>query len=420
MGQITMSIKESNQLSVLQQLKKGTISQVRAAHELGITTRQIRNKLQRFLQEGTRAIVHRLRGRPSNNQTDPSLKKEMLQLIKSNYSDFGPTLAAEQLRDCHGIAIHAETLRRFMIKSGLWHAKKQRPRHRKWRERKARLGDMVQFDGSPHNWLEDRGPRCTLLLFIDDATSRILWGIFCDGESYKNVMQVSKEYFTRYGLPLAIYTDKGGVFKVNINNEEDERITQFERALAEIRIEHIHARSPQAKGRVERCFETLQDRLIKGLRLADINTIQEANHYLQEIYIPKHNTLFAVNAKETGDSHRPVTINLDDVLCIKLKRFLHADFTVRYCNNLFQLENKQKVVLRPKDFINVRDHLNGTIEFELRGTKLNFTTIDRPSEKPKKICSKYKNKINRPASNHPWRKMGTFSSESIKNGGYFR
>jgi transposase InsO family protein len=420
MGQITMSIKESNQVSILENLKRGTITQVQAAEQMGITDRQIRNKLRRFLSGGISAIVHRLRGKPSNNRTDPALQKRTLALVKNNYKDFGPTLAAEMLQEQHGIVIHAETLRNLMIKGGLWHVKAKRPYHRQWRERRAQFGHMVQLDGSPHKWLEERGPAATLLLFIDDATSKILWASFVSGESYENIMSVTKEYFIRHGLPLELYTDRGRVFKVNIHNEENDRITQFGRALKELNIRHIHARSPQAKGRVERCFRTLQNRLIKKLRIAGINTLAEANRYLQEIYLPEHNAKFAVTARQEGDSHRTCTANLDNILCLKSMRVLNADFTLRYRSKLLQIHKNQKVVVRPKESIMVYDYFKDNIQLNVRGTWLEFHSIDQRPAKEPKIVERKEYVYHRVPANHPMRRFDYRSPKTIQNGGYFR
>lgn len=419
MGQITMSIKECNQIGVLQQLKKGKIMLKQAARELGLSDRQIRNKLKRFLQGGELAIVHRLRGRPSNNQTEPTFKKQVLELIESKYRDFGPTFAAEQLQQNHDITINDETLRNLMIGASLWQVKKQRVRHRKWRERRAQFGQMAQFDGSLHLWLENRGPACTLLLYIDDATGTILAAAFVYGESTKNAMAVSKDYFTRYGLPEDIYTDRGGVYKVNINNPNDERITQFQRALTELNINLIHAHSPQAKGRIERCFKTLQDRLVKELRLANICSLDEANRYLQEIYIPRHNAQFAVVPRQAEDAHRRTKANFDDTLCIKTERVLNQDFTLQYRNRFFQLHAEQRAVIRPTESITIQENVDGKIKLSIRGIWLNFDEIKERPAKPQKISS-VNNKIWRPSPNHPWKKWVQNSPIFSPNGGYFR
>lgn len=418
MGYITMSIKESQQLGILQRLKNGEIMQKQAARELGLGPRQVRNKLKRFLINGAAAIVHRLRNRPSNNQFDFVIKKQVLELIAERYPDFGPTFAAEQLQRQHAISINAETLRNFMVKAGLWRVKKQGIKHRKWRERKAQFGQLVLFDGSPHLWLEDRGPYCTLLLYIDDATSCILAAAFAHGESTKNAMTISKEYFEHYGLPEGIYTDRGSVFKVSINNPDDDKITQFHRALTELNIKLIRARSPQAKGRVERCFQTLQDRLVKELRLANICSIKEANRYLKEIYIPNHNTKFGVSARQKGDTHCKEPANLSDILCIKTTRNLNQDFTVKYRNRLFQLLSAQQAVIRPKESITIQENLDGKIKLSIRGIWLNFDEIKQRPTKPK-IC-KANDKIMRPAAKHPWRDSYKNIAVVSPNGGYFR
>jgi DNA-binding Lrp family transcriptional regulator len=404
MGKLTMSIKESNQLGILERLKKGEITQLAAAKQLGITDRQVRNKLKRFTREGAKGIVHKLRGKPSNNGFDPALKEQILKLIRDHYSDFGPTLATEYLLDRHGIKITRETLRSFMVKGGIWQVRKQRIHHHKWRERRACFGQLVLFDGSEHAWLEDRSPVSTLLLYIDDATSNILWGAFTNGESTRNVMLVSQEYFVRYGLPEEVYTDRGCVYKVNVHNPDNEQVTQFGRALAELNINLIHALSPQAKGRIERCFKTLQDRLIKELRFANISTLEEANHYLQNVYIPRHNTKFAVRARQENNAHRPIPDHLNDILCTKSVRILQNDFTMSYCNRIFQLHDQQQAFLKPKESITVLEHLDGTIKLSVRKISLNFDEISHKKILIKKPVNTDKRVNNRANASHPWRK----------------
>jgi len=401
MEYITMSKKEYNSISIFEKLKNGEILQKSAAKQLGLTSRQVRNKYKRYISEGPKGLVHLTRGKASKRRLEEDLVNKIVELITSNYSDFGPTFAAEILEKNHGIKANKETLRKIMITGGIWKPKKRKRKQRVRRERRECFGELVQFDGSIHDWLENRGPNCTLLLYIDDATSTILWAKFCSGESTKNVMEVSKEYFERYGRPVSVYTDHGSVYKVNVGNKDGDKLTQFGRALKELDIELIHANSPEAKGRVERCFGTLQDRLIKELRLEGINNIADANRYLQTIFIPKHNKKRSVPPKCKDNLHKDIKgFNLDYSLCIREKRTLANDYTIQYKTRIFQLALQQKAVIRPKEIITVREHLNGQISLWIRGHNLNFYEI----EKRVKTIKKAQHKYNKPAKNHPWKR----------------
>jgi len=401
MGNITMSRKEYNSISIFEKLKNGEILQKSAAKQLGITPRQVRNKYKRYILDGPKGLVHSTRGKPSKKRLKADLVSEIIELIASNYSDFGPTFAAEVLETNHSIKISKETLRKTMILAGIWKPKARKKKQRVRRERRDCVGELVQFDGSVHDWLEKRGPRCTLLLYIDDATSMILWAKFCSGENTKDVMEVSREYFESYGRPVSIYTDHGSVYKVNVGNEDGDKLTQFGRALKELDIELIYANSPEAKGRVERCFGTLQDRLVKELRMEGIDNIAEANRYLQKVFIPKHNKKRSVSPKCRDNLHRSIKgFSLNYSLCIREKRTLGNDYTIQYKRHIFQLTSQQKAVIRPKEIITVMEHLNGRVSLWIRGYSLNFYEIEERVKNIKKAQHKY----NKPAEDHPWKR----------------
>jgi transposase len=405
---------------VLQRLNDHEITQKQAGLMLGLSDRQIRNILARYRQNGTKGIIHKLRNRPSNNQADPEVVHRILTLAQEELlSGYGPTELAEEFQQRFGIKVPNETIRRVLSKAGLWTVKKRKIRHRKWRERKESFGQMIQFDGSEHNWFEKRAPRCTLLLFIDDATSFITWASFAS-ESIHGVMTTAHNYFLHYGIPCSLYTDRGSVYKVKLNNEENERITQFERALKQLDIEIIHARSPQAKGRVERCFGTLQRRLLHQLRANNISSIDEANDYLLNHYIPWHNTRYANDLKQVSNVHRPLQADLNDVLCIKHTRILQNDFTISYHKRILQITDDQQAVIRPKESITVCEHLDGQITLVVRGFKLNFYEIQtqlkpQPKTDERKVAQIYR----KPAMDHPWRIYKNRHIEN-QNGGYFR
>jgi hypothetical protein len=392
----------------MRDLSEGKIKQKAAASQLGLSVRQVKRKLKDYRRAGPTSLAHGLRGKPSNNQLEPGLRDRALGVVSERYPDFGPTLAAEKLAELHDIHINPETLRAAMTEVGLW-----RPKHRPvnvhvWRERKDFVGELVQGDGSPHAWFEDRAPKCTLLAFIDDATSRILWLEFALSESTDSLMQATWQYLETHGRPVALYFDRGGVYKVNLGNPDDERITQYARALDELDIRLIHARSPQAKGRVERLFHTLQNRLVKELRLADISTISEANRFVRDVYIPRHNAKFAVEPKQPTDLHRsPKGYDLNHILCLKNPRLLTSDFTLRYRSRWLQLDAKQPTRISPKDHLMVYEHLNKELSVWIRSTKLNFQIIPKPAAKStlNMATRPPKSKGHTPPTDHPWRKF---------------
>src|SRR3990167_10273938 len=316
--------KLMEQAKVLDLIISMDMSQEDGARILKISSRQVRNKLKAYRKEGIKSLVHKNRGKASNKKWDRGKEKLAIELLKGDWFGFGPTFAAEKLFESHGINISREALRKSMIKYGLWIVKGRKVKHRIRRPRKSCFGIMIQLDGSPHDWFEGRAPKCTLLVFIDDATSQILWLEFADGESNIAVMQATKNYVQKHGLPQSVYVDHGGVFHVNLNNPEGEKKTQWERAMSELGIEVIHAHSPQAKGRVERANGTMQDRLSKEMRLAGIDSIEMANKFIQKSgFIERHNQKYAVKAIQSGDSHRSIlNYNLDQIFCFKHQKFL--------------------------------------------------------------------------------------------------
>lgn len=407
-GNITMSRKEINSLPIFERLRKSEITQRVAALQLQLTERQVRNKLNRYLKFGAEGLAHRSRGRPSNKRIPNEKRNKIVQLIKDHYHDFGPTFAAEQLLKRNKVHINRETLRQIMISEGLWKSKKEKQKHRAWRARKEHYGEMYQLDGSPHQWIENRGggPWWTLLSFVDDATSKIMWAEFTNGESTMNTMRATNSCIEKNGQPVSMYTDKGGVFKVNNHNPDNDKLTQYGRALKELGIKLIHANSPQAKGRVERSYKTLQDRLVKEMRLERISTMKEANKYLQEVFISDYNKRFSVSAKSDIDAHRNAKkTDLHNALCTKETRTIKNDFTIQYYNRIFQLTSDQKAVLCPKEKLVVAEHFTGEITLWIRRFKLNYVEIFKRSEPIKPVKELNVNYISqKPSANHPWRR----------------
>ena len=307
MNHITMNKKEREQLVVFEKMKNNTITQTEASSQLGISTRWIRKKFKRYLENEAAGIIHKNRDRPSNKRWNENEKAVLIDLLQSDWHDFGPSFAAQKLKELKNINVSKETVRQTMIKGNLWQPKREKIKHRKRRERRAMIGGMTQFDGSKHKWFEERGEWSTLLVHIDDATSTILWLEFATSESLASVMAATKNYMKKHGRPLALYVDFGSSFSVNLNNLERDKKTQWERCIEELSVVIHHAHSPQAKGRVERANKTLQDRLVKELRLAKISTVDDANKFLLETdFIAKHNQFFAVPPAQNGDAHRSI------------------------------------------------------------------------------------------------------------------
>lgn len=390
MGNITMSKNETKQLAVFERLINGDITQVEAARQLGLTTRWVREKVKRYKMEGAAGVMHKSRGRPSKRRWDQDKEALALKLLQTDWHDFAPTFAAEKLEKFFGIKVSTETLRKSMIRAGFWTAKSKRLKHRRRRERRAMRGMLVQFDGSPHDWFEGRGPSCTLLVIIDDATSELLWLEFAPSESTKSTMLACRHYIEKWGIPIEIYVDHGGSFHVNLNNRDGEKKTEWERAMEEMGIRVTHAHSPQAKGRVERANGTLQDRLVKELRLAGISSIEEANRFLREgPFIVNHNANLAKPAAQPGDAHRPLAGEcLETIFCSRETRTLMNDFTIQFEKRIFQLCSEQKASVRPTEEITVSTHLDDSITLSIRGIRLSYQELNQRPKKPpvEKIC----------------------------------
>jgi len=415
---LTMSNREIDRLGVLNNVIAGKLTRNEAGSQLDLCERQIGRLCKKVREKGNAGIIHGLRGKPSNHQIEPGLLEEAMKLVKSKYSDFGPTFALEKLEELHGIRLSVFVLRKAMIKEGLRRAKKYKPSHREWRPRRSCVGELVQLDGSEHDWFEGRGPKCALLVFIDDATSRILYAVFVTVEDTLNLMAATKSYLLINGRPLFWYVDKDSIYKINRQADIDEDLrdeqplTQFTRAMGELGIQVINAHSPQAKGRVERGFGTHQDRLVKELRLAGISTMKAANIFLDEVYVPKHNAHFAIAPENRTNVHRPLLKrhHLDEILSLRTKRTVANDFTVRQDNRFFQILADQPVRVRPKEKLLVETRLDGSRHLRFKDRYLNFKSIAKPPYRPfyagkKEVVSAAGlPRFNKPAKDHPWRK----------------
>jgi hypothetical protein len=336
---IEMSQRERDRLKVMAPVLERRRTQAEAARLLGLTERQIR-RIQRKLEAGgDAAIVHRLRGRPSNARIAPEHRRKVLAAYQAEFGDFGPTMAAEKLSQ-RGLAVTAGTLRGWLVAEGLWERRRRREKHRQRRERKACFGELVQADGSHHEWLEGRGERMVLVVMIDDATSKTV-ARFYPGETTEAYMDLLRRYLRRRGRMGAMYVDKDSIFRAESQDEQDPRptLTQFKRALGELGIELILANSPQAKGRVERFHKTAQDRLVKELRLAGATTMEQANAVLDKTYLPWFHQRCTVKAASGNDAHRRLypSMNLASILSLQERRRVSNDYTIRLDNRLYQL-----------------------------------------------------------------------------------
>jgi len=403
---IIMSMKEVRRLHILQQVLGRHMTQVEAARVLGLSSRQMRRLVKRVRQEGEHGLIHRSRGEPSNRRIAERLKGKVLKLYEKQYGDFGPTLAAEKLAERDGVTISDETLRGWLLDKGVDHFCRRKRPHRQWRERRGHVGELLQMDGSHHAWLEDRGPACVLLAYIDDASSRV-FARFYEYEGTIPAMDSFQRYSQRYGIPMAIYADKHSTYRSPAEPTVEEQLagvkpmSQCERALAELGVEMIHAQSPQAKGRIERLFKTFQDRLIKEMRLAGVKTMEEANRFL-EGYLPIYNQRFEVQPAQAADLHRPIPAGceLDAILCTKTERTVRNDQTVTYRGRLYQIEDRlgsRKVV--------VEERLDGSMRITAGGKPLHYHEITsrpvRVEETPQKV---FRRRRTKPAVDHPWRK----------------
>jgi transposase len=361
---------ERDRLKVLHEVKQDHLTQRAAAEQLGISERWVREMVRRVRKKGDRAVVHGLRGRPSKRRIKRKVQEQAVALYRKEFGDFGPTLAAEYLEEGHGISVSKETLRKWLIQAGAWKAKPRRVKEvHMWRPRRSCRGELVQWDTSIHDWLEGRSrDPIRLIAMIDDATNA-LFARFVPEDSTAEHMKVLRSYLERNGRPLAFYTDKAGLFRVNPRQKRyseemtEEGESQIGRALRELGIELIHAHSPQAKGRVERCFGTLQDRLVKGLRKAGATTIQEANRYLEEVFLADWRKRFCREPASQADAHRPLgeQQDLGSSLSHVEKRRVTNNYTVSWDGKPYQIPRD---AVRPglrSSWVRVEGRLDGTV-----------------------------------------------------------
>jgi transposase len=391
---LTMSQKEVERLKTLTRIKSGELTISNASESLRISERHMYRILKRYSDEGDAGIIHRSRGRQSNNRLPQTTYDQALKLYKEKYSDFGPTFFSEKLEFEHDIFVSRQTLTRWLRKKGLLLSLRKKRPHRKKRPRRDTIGSLVQFDGSHHDWFEGRAPACCLLCAVDDASGQIFLQ-FAETEDTESVLSFFKKYIELFGIPAQIYTDFHTIYY-----NQAEHLTQYERALKTLNIEPIYAHSPQAKGRVERGNRTHQDRLIKSLRLKKISSIQDANKYLLEEYIAHHNKLFA-NSDSLQNIHRPSDgIDLDAIFCFETKRTVYNDYTIMLNSQYIQLHKLDAPLPPPKSKVIVRRYLDNSLHVLWNNNELKHEIFNNKPKPKQRVQLPRK-----PSPNHPWRKL---------------
>ena len=422
---IALSAKERERLKVLHEVERGHLRQMDAARRLRLSDRQVRRLLERLGQRGDRGLVHGLRGRPSNRKIPADLEQRSLRRLRlPAYLGFGPTLAAEHLAR-HGLRVSRETLRKWMNAAGLRQSRRRKwkPVH-VWRPRRPAFGELVMMDSSPYRWLEDRGPACHLIAMIDDASSRV-WGRFALHDSSEENLRTLGGWLERYGRPLALYTDKNSLFVTSRPVQWQEQLhdtpprTQFGRALAELDIEWIAAHTPQAKGRIERLFKTLQDRLVKEMRVLEIRTLEQANRFLEITFWPDWFQRFAVEPAQSSDAHRRLQRQqrLEQILSVRVARKVASDHTVKWDGQRWGVPREQVCAGLRGAHAEIERRLDGTHWLRFRGRYLPLRPCpdaprsaspsglrppglaDRKPQPPTTIKIKHS-----PPPDHPWRK----------------
>lgn len=377
---VTMSKKELSRYTALQQVLEKRMKQVNAAEMLGISDRHFRRLLKAYKEQGAAGLLSKKRGKPSNRRLPEKLKAKTLKLMKIKYEGFGPTLGSEKLKEHEEITISKETLRQWMIEEGLWKERKlKKPKLHQSRNRRTREGELIQMDGSPHDWFEGRRDKCCLLGFIDDATSKIMHLRFEEVESTRGYLKSFEEYIKKHGKPISCYSDRHSIFRITRKEEGyiQKNITQLGRALKELDIELICANSPQAKGRIERLFNTLQDRLVKELRLNKITSLEEANKYLPQ-YIEKHNKQFAVAAEQEENAHRKTEEDLKKILCWKTEKTITKNLEICHGGKILQIQEEPTRTMQ-KSKATVIETLDGEIKIIYKEKELKYRELETMS-----------------------------------------
>ena len=418
-GMITMSHRERDRLSVIKSISCKQVTQMQAAAQLGLSVRQIKRLVARYRCDGDAGLVSKRRGKQSNNRISDAVKEQSLALVKKDYPDFSPTFACEKLTEKHDLKLSVETLRQWMISEGLWQGKSRKKiKIHQERPRRTRVGELIQIDGSPHDWFEGRALKCNLTVFIDDATSALKTLYFSPTETTQAYMNTLDDYLAAHGRPVALYSDKHSIFRVNHVGSEGE-LTQFTRALKTLDIEPIHANTPQAKGRVERANKTLQDRLVKEMRLAGINSIEEGNQFVPS-FIEDYNRRFAVEPASADNANRKLLHSEEElslILSLHHSRKLTKNLTIQFNNTQYQLQGYGQGYRLRGASITVCEDFDGSITLLHEGKALSYRPLLKgepavmlvdektvSNSVDKTLLKQQAQPTWKPAVDHPWKR----------------
>jgi hypothetical protein len=424
METISMSTKEISRLEVIQKVKDKRMSPKEAGTILHLGVRQIKRLLKKYKTQGAIGLISKHRGRQGNNRLKEGLQKKALDLLKSKYKGFGPTLAHEKLTEQEKLKLSVESVRQLMIAEELWKVRKvKKVVVHQLRERRACLGELVQIDGSPHAWFEGRAAACVLLVFIDDATGKLLQLCFVESESFFSYCEAAEGYFKRYGKPVAFYSDKHGIFRINLpTTGKKDALTQFGRAMQELDIQIICANTPQAKGRVERVNQTLQDRLVKEMRLCGISKIADGNAYLPE-FMDDFNQRFAVEPRSSVNAHRTLTAK-DDLVRILTRqepRMVSKNLTVQFENVVYQIQTERPSYALRNASVTVCVNMQGQLTLLYKGKAMPYTIYHQQAKQSQVVFSKdlgaalKERTPTKPAPDHPWRKYPLVAAQKSRN-----
>jgi transposase len=411
METLKMSRKERDRLAVMVQVKQRKLSLAKASVVLAVSYRQAKRIWRRYQKQGHAGLVHRLRGQPSSRRKEPQLRQRIVARYQECYGDFGPTLAAEYLAGEDKLVVDHETLRRWLLDEGLWQKRRRRQQHRQWRERKACLGQMVQLDGSHHDWFEGRRQRAVLMVMIDDATNRI-YARFSEQETTQASYDIFAGWVARHGVPRSVYVDRDSIYRCERAATVAEQAagreprTQFGRAMSQLGVELILANSPQAKGRVERCNGLLQDRLVKALRLGQVSDLESANAFLEEKFLRQLNARFNVPAASAADVHGPAPANLEEILSWEQERAVQRDWTFVSEGQWYQIDRQHEGLSLAGKKVLLRRLREGQEQLLYRGQKLQWRRLPQRPERSRPAPKSGPKESSVPLANHPWRQMG--------------
>jgi transposase len=412
MDLLSMSKEELSRLEVMERLQEKRMGQRTAAEILGVSVRHVKRLLRSYRSEGAAGLVSKQRGQPSHHQLDTEMVQAALDLLKGRYADFGPTLAHEKIVEREGLKLSLGSVRKIMIEEGIWEAKRARKVEKHpLRERRACYGELEQMDGTDHDWFEGRSERCTLLVMIDDATGQLGALSFVPEESFFGYCNLLRQYLAAHGRPAGLYTDKHGIFRVNMPNAgSGDNLTQFGRAMHSLEIPILCANTPQAKGRVERVNATLQDRLVREMRLLGIYTMQQGNAYLPE-FILDFNARFAVQPRSSLDAHRPLLAhqNIDQILAWQEPRSVSKNLTIQFKNVVYQIQTDRPAYALHNAQVIICQDTQGKITILYKDNPLDFAVFHKQIRQAEVVTAKQVNhvllnqsKAHKPSENHPW------------------